>query len=270
MGWCLLPVSGLPHHLNITNLATSPSWHTDKENKVIAGLGTVYTAIDMMSYNKKRKAEFLEAQRKLEADSLEAARLAYMTGKATEEQIALVEEELEHEQQRANSGSSKSIFSVLGAPKPLENESTSAATAKVSEAASWPTSTSTPSTTPTSSSATETESKTTEKKSGLWAWMTSSLKKEEEGDDVMSAQRRLGWESLSEEDDGTGVRDSDLVRASEGLHAEMSLREKAKNAFEKEKENERKGGPLDRVGLAEGERGVAQAETTQTKKKGWW
>ncbi|CCC09711.1 unnamed protein product [Sordaria macrospora k-hell] len=61
---------------------------------VMAGLVTAYTAADMIMYNKKRKAEFIEAQKKMEADSLEAARLAYITGKATEEQTALVEEYL--------------------------------------------------------------------------------------------------------------------------------------------------------------------------------
>jgi len=46
----------------------------------------------MWSRNSRRKAEFFDAQRRLEADSLEAARLAYMRGDATPEQVALVDE----------------------------------------------------------------------------------------------------------------------------------------------------------------------------------
>lgn len=201
----------------------------------------------MIMYNKKRKAEFLEAQKNLEIGSLEAARLAYMTGKATEEQIALVEEVLERERQNGTTTHSGSLFSrlpsALSMPKPIDDGS--AAVERVTEAVKWP--------------AGEQSEKAAEAKTGLWAWMTSSLKKEEEGEDAMSSQRRLGYESLSEEDDGTGVRDSDLVRASEGKEA--YIWQKAHEAFEKEKENQRKGGPLDRVGRGE--------EAEKPKKKGW-
>jgi len=200
----------------------------------------------MIMYNKKRKAEFLEAQKNLEADSLEAARLAYMTGKATEEQIALVEEVLERERQNGITTHSGSLFSrlpsALSTPKAIDDGS--AAVERVTEAVKWPTG--------------EKNDEAPEAKTGLWAWMTSSLKKEEEGEDAMSSQRRLGYESLSEEDDGTGIRDSDLVRASEDKEA--SIRQKAHEAFEKEKDNQRKGGPLDRIGLR---------ETEKPKKKGW-
>ncbi|KAK0644197.1 cytochrome oxidase c assembly-domain-containing protein [Cercophora newfieldiana] len=209
----------------------------------VAFLVTAYTAADMISYNKKRKAEFIEAQKRMEEDSLEAARLAYMLGKATEEQVALVEEALERE--AAAGAPAGGVFnrmpSALGAPKPIDS-----GVERVTEAVKWPASTPTPE-----------DRDAAEKKSGLWAWMTSSLKKEEEGDDVMSNQRRLGYESLSEEDDSTGVRDSDLVRAVESKQA--LIREKAHEAFEKEKENQRTGGPLDRVGLDE----------EKPKKKGW-
>lgn len=46
----------------------------------------------MLQYNRARRAEWIEAQKKLEADSLAAARIAYLKGDATEEQILLVEE----------------------------------------------------------------------------------------------------------------------------------------------------------------------------------
>ncbi|KAK0743022.1 cytochrome oxidase c assembly-domain-containing protein [Schizothecium vesticola] len=201
----------------------------------VAGLVTVYTAADMIMYNRKRKAEFLEAQRRLEASSLEAARLAYMTGKATDEQILLVEEASERD---------APIFSRPSQPLPAGQPLPQ----KVSEAATWPAATPPP-----PAAAEMRKSSGT----GLWAWLTSSLKKEEEGDEPMTAQRRLGYESLSEEDDGTGMRDSDLVRAAEGRAA--ALREKAHEAFEREKAAQREGGPLDRVGTEK-----------PGKKSGWW
>ncbi len=46
----------------------------------------------MLRYNRARRTEWLEAQKKLEADSLATARLAYLKGEATVEQIAIVEE----------------------------------------------------------------------------------------------------------------------------------------------------------------------------------
>lgn len=196
----------------------------------MAGLVTAYTAADMMMYNKKRKAEFIEAQKKMEADSLEAARLAYITGKATEEQTALVEEYLEREREAGRP--KPSIFSklpsVIGEPTPINNntENTTEQQAKssVSEAATWPAATTPTETTtqeqPAAAAAAE--------KTGLWGWLTGSLKKE----DVAA---------------GAGQQAPTLVGA---VKQETSaIKEKALEAFEKEKENQRKGGPLDKVGL---------------------
>ncbi|KAK3991496.1 cytochrome oxidase c assembly-domain-containing protein [Cladorrhinum sp. PSN332] len=223
----------------------------------IAGLVTVYTAVDMMTYNKKRKAEWLEAQLKLEADSLEAARLAYLTGNATDEQINLVEEQLEKERKAGISTGSSTFFekmpSLLSPASEQAQQQQQKQKPSVTESVSWPA--------PTAAPAQEQQE---EKKSGgVWAWLTSNLKREEEGDSAPN-QKRLGWESLSEEDDASGVRDSDLVRAVEEKKA--YLREKALQAFEKEKEKERKGGPLDRIGI-EGNK-VAE-EVKPAKKKGW-
>ncbi|KAG6002589.1 hypothetical protein E4U43_001092 [Claviceps pusilla] len=58
----------------------------------VAGVVSIYSVWDMLQYNRARRAEWLEAQKKLEADSLAAARIAYLKGDATEEQILLVEE----------------------------------------------------------------------------------------------------------------------------------------------------------------------------------
>ncbi|ESZ96291.1 hypothetical protein SBOR_3346 [Sclerotinia borealis F-4128] len=91
-------------------------------------------------------------------------------------------------------------------------------------------------------------------KSGPWKkskeWLFSGLKKEEEGDDVGTSERRLGYEALSEEDDGFGARESDVLRAIE--EKKMAIKDKTKSALEAEKERQRKGGPLDRMGT-EGE-----------------
>lgn len=196
---------------------------------VMAGLVTAYTAADMMMYNKKRKAEFIEAQKKMEADSLEAARLAYITGKATEEQTALVEEYLEREREAGRP--KPSIFSklpsVIGEPTPINNNNentTEQATSSVSEAATWPAATTPKETT------TQEQPAAAAEKTGLWGWLTGSLKKE----DVAA---------------GAGQQAPTLVGA---VKQETSaIKEKALEAFEKEKENQRKGGPLDKVGLPE-------------------
>lgn len=101
------------------------------------------------------------------------------------------------------------------------------------------------------------------KKSGPWKkgkeWLFSGLKKEEEGDDVGTSERRLGYEALSEEDDSLGERESDVLRAIE--EKKMALQHKAKSAFEAEKERQKKGGPLDRIGT--------EGEEEKPKSGGW-
>ncbi|OAA52526.1 hypothetical protein BBO_00367 [Beauveria brongniartii RCEF 3172] len=57
----------------------------------VAGVVSVYSVWDMLRYNRARRAEWAEAQKKLESDELATARLAYLKGTATEDQIALVE-----------------------------------------------------------------------------------------------------------------------------------------------------------------------------------
>lgn len=59
---------------------------------VVAGVVSVYSVWDMLRYNRARRAEWVEAQKKFEADELATARIAYLKGDATEEQILLVEE----------------------------------------------------------------------------------------------------------------------------------------------------------------------------------
>ncbi|TGO35671.1 hypothetical protein BHYA_0150g00180 [Botrytis hyacinthi] len=98
---------------------------------------------------------------------------------------------------------------------------------------------------------------------GAWKkskdWLFSGLKKEEEGDDVGTSERRLGYEALSEEDDNLGERESDVLRAIE--EKKMAIQNKAKSAFEAEKERQRNGGPLDRIGT--------DGEEQKPKSGGW-
>jgi hypothetical protein len=101
------------------------------------------------------------------------------------------------------------------------------------------------------------------KTGGIWQWLTSDLKKEEEGEDVGTDERRLGYESTSEDDDVLGARDSDIVRAIGEKRSEMQLT--AKKAFEKEKELHIKGGPLDRIGSD-----FATPATENAKQSGGW
>ncbi|KAL2265987.1 hypothetical protein VTJ83DRAFT_5339 [Remersonia thermophila] len=225
----------------------------------LAGVASMYTVYDMVRYNKKRKAEWIEAQKKLEADSLEAARLAYMLGKATDEQIALVEEHLERERgegrgssffanlppvlEPARSSSSSSTESVPSSSLP------SSSTAAAAASSSHPTSVTETVSLPSSEHDPQQQQQDQQPgQKGLWAWLTSNLKREEEGDGP--GDRRLGWESLSEEDDGAGVRDSDLARA-------VERREYLKAKAEAEAEAARK--------AAEQQ----QAEQGQKKSKSW-
>lgn len=112
----------------------------------VAGLMTAYTAYDMLRYNRARKIEFFEAQKKMSAESLEAARLAYMRGDATDEQMSLVEE--------ANARPEGfQLPSILSAPKPIAKTTTEAVPEPTSEAQP-------------------------EKKSGLWGLFSSGSKSE--------------------------------------------------------------------------------------------
>lgn len=188
----------------------------------VAGLLTAYTAYDMLRYNRKRKAEFIEAQRQMGADSLEAARLAYMRGDATEDQISLVEE--------ANSragpagGEGFKLPSILSAPKPIAREDE--APAQSEQAAG---------------SATSGEKKS----SGFFGWFSSS---------------GTGGDSAA-----PGSKDPPRT-----LEDKQEMLRKAREAFEKERENQRTGGPLDRLGTQDAAAAPAQPTgTEQPKKKGW-
>jgi hypothetical protein len=99
----------------------------------------------------------------------------------------------------------------------------------------------------------EAERRAKAEKKGIWTaykeWLFSGLKKEEEGDDVGSSERRLGYEAMSEEDDSLGERESDIVRA-----------------IKDEKERQQTGGPLDRLGT---ETEGVEVDDEKPKSGGW-
>ncbi|KAJ0385523.1 hypothetical protein COL922a_006190 [Colletotrichum nupharicola] len=172
----------------------------------IAGLVSIYSVYDMVTYNKQRRADFIEAQRKMEEDSLAAARLAFINGTATDAQVSLVEE--------ANAAARESgtrLPPLLSAPtvttqaeKIFGTGQQRAETASPEAAAG------------SSVPAAETQNKS----SGRWPFSSMSSAKP----------------------------------------TTEAIQDKAKAAFDQERENQRRGGALDQIGL----------QPVEEKKKGWW
>ncbi|KAH6894442.1 cytochrome oxidase c assembly-domain-containing protein [Thelonectria olida] len=196
----------------------------------VAGVVSIYSVWDMLRYNRARRAEWVEAQKQLEADELASARLAYLKGEATEEQIELVEEA-----NREAEAKGTKLPPLLAAPTTRTHFEEHVK--------------------PAFEGSNEVDSSESTKKTGkgIMGVFSGILGREEQGEDFGSSQGRLGYESLSEEDDSTGVRDSDLVR---------SIEAKARGAWEKEKENQRRGGDLDHLGL--------EPAGGPAPKKSWW
>ncbi|KAI1089717.1 hypothetical protein F5B19DRAFT_358737 [Rostrohypoxylon terebratum] len=174
---------------------------------------TVYATADMMVYNRKRRNEFFALQAQLKSDSLEAARLAYMTNSATPEQVALVEEA---EAKARDTGISLppllSVPSRASASASATGEGvtdTVGRTAWAGESLSEAN----------LSGAAEVEQP---KKKGITGWLFGGLKKEDPGSEVHATFEPPAPES--------------------------SLKEQAKTAFEHERENQTNGGPLDQLG----------------------
>ena len=84
-------------------------------------------------------------------------------------------------------------------------------------------------------------------KKGLTSWLFSGLKKEQDAGTGGDGSPRH-----------SGVAVAAAAAAADDTQS--SIKDKAKAAFDKEKENQRQGGPLDRLGVS-GEGG---------KKGGWW
>lgn len=188
---------------------------------------TAYTAYDMLRYNRQRKAEFAEVQKKLSVDSLEAARLAYMRGDATPEQVALVD--------KANEDAGAfQMPSILSAPKPIGSRAVGQR--GDSEAGMATTS---------ASEGQPAENKT----SRLWGLLSFGSRETEQQDPAAQAA---------------------IEKQPKTLEEKRAMLENARAAFEKEKENQKSGGPLDRIGTEETTSYATQPkDAAQPKKKGW-
>jgi hypothetical protein len=198
----------------------------------LALLVTIYATADMMMYNRKRRGEFLALQKQFKEDSLEAARLAYMTGKASEEQIRQVEEATDKARQAG-----MQLPPLLGPPQP-------AAAAHAQDGGPLPT-------TPTSvwpgdalvesntSAAAEVDKPV---RKGFTGWLFSGLKKEEVRDEPMVAGVPHGGPASD-------------------ASSQSTLQDRAKAVFDQERENQRRGGPLDQLGT--------EAKGKSEGKKGW-
>ncbi|KAI1364081.1 hypothetical protein F5Y08DRAFT_307865 [Xylaria arbuscula] len=196
----------------------------------IALLVTAYATVDMMMYNRKRRSEFFALQKQLKEDSLEAARLAYMTGTASEEQIALVEDATAKAKEAGIS--LPSILSVPQTAAPAGGRETASATYD--------------------SPASDEE---TQKKGGVTGWLFGGLKKEEARDDA---------ETLSTSDERW--RTTATTTAGDVGNA---LRDKAKAAYDHERDTQRRGGPLDQIGLDASTTTTTASSSGEGKKKGW-
>jgi hypothetical protein len=216
---------------------------TDKEYVIgLALLVTVYATVDMMIYNRKRRHEFFAVQQQLEADSLEAARLAYMKGMASEQQIALVEDATARAKQTG-----VAMPGLLGTSRTSASEG-GQTTASSTERTVWPGEAMQESSLSGAAEVGE------PKKKGLSAWLFSGLKKE----DPAAVANDL---SFSSEEAAASGRDSRTGAAARGLADQKdALKDKAMAAFETERQNQQKGGPLDQIGLAAG----------GGKKQGWF
>ncbi|KAK9413166.1 hypothetical protein SUNI508_12051 [Seiridium unicorne] len=206
----------------------------------LALLVTVYATVDMAVYNRKRRNEFFALQQQLETGSLESARLAYMTGTASEEQIALVED--------ATDKAKKAGMELPALLPTLQTASSAQYPTSTAERTVWPGE----SMQETSlSAADEVEAP---KKKGITGWLFGSLKQED-------TAAGAGSLSFSDEEAAASSRES---RTSAAVHAvteqKDALKDKARAAFDTEKENQRKGGPLDQVGL----------NAVEKKKSGWF
>ncbi|RFU80592.1 cytochrome oxidase c assembly domain-containing [Trichoderma arundinaceum] len=169
---------------------------------VVAGVVSVYSVWDMLRYNRARRAEWIEAQKKFEADELATARLAYLKGDATEEQIALVEE--------ANQEAEEKGIKLPPLLSPPEHRTHFEEHVK-----------------PAFEGGKEVESQGKGILGFLWGGSSSS-------------------------------------EANASATAVQSVGNLAKDAWEKEKENQRNGGSLDQLGLETG------TSAPEPKKKGWW
>jgi hypothetical protein len=181
----------------------------------VAGVVSIYSVWDMLRYNRARRAEWAEAQKKLEADSLATARLAYLKGEATPEQTVLVEE--------ANRKAEESGVKLPPLISPPEHRTHFEEHFKP---------------------ALQGDSKATDngEGKGVFGALTGLFASGEQ-----KAERAANAAANKTEEEAQAIGTS------------------VRGAWEHEKENQRRGGTLDQLGLE-----TAGASQAAPKKKGWW
>lgn len=199
----------------------------------------------MMMHNRQRRNEFFALQKQLREDSLEAARLAYMTGTATEEQIALVEDATARAKETG-----VALPSILSVPQ-------RAAPAGGRESV------------PGNDGGVEGAAEGQKKAGGITAWLFSGMKKEEARDDDAELSLADGrWRTTSANttptDTAASSTSTSIATTTDAVAG--TLRDKAKAAFEQERENQQNGGPLDQIGQKPTTTGP---DGEGKKKKGW-
>ena len=96
--------------------------------------------------------------------------------------------------------------------------------------------------------------------------MSNHLDKLERREQSLIAKYELNQGRLSSDDAAAGSSE-----APRSLEDKQDMLRKAREAFEKEKETQRSGGPLDRLGIDQSTASQTHSkEAEQPKKKGWW
>ncbi|EHK98629.1 hypothetical protein M7I_5570 [Glarea lozoyensis 74030] len=168
------------------------------KHTVICGGVTFYALGDMMVHNRRKRAEFFTEQKALKASAIQTAKQALDQGVATEDQLAFLRREEEHDAQLAAAAKAKA------AKKGIFKKSKE--------------------------------------------WLFSGLKKEEGVELAENNEREISHGEISEEGSSIKERASDVSRAIGQTQSAIS--DKTKGAFEEEKQRQRVGGPLDRLGTA--------------------
>ncbi|KAK2022335.1 hypothetical protein LX32DRAFT_573806 [Colletotrichum zoysiae] len=191
----------------------------------IAGLVSIYSVYDMVTYNKQRRTDFIEAQRRMEEDSLAAARLAFINGTATDAQVALVEDA----NARAREAGVR-LPPLLSAPTVTTQAEKIFGKGGGSQQQQQQQRPLSPDSSPFAAASSEAEPS------------------------APAAQKSSSWWLF-------GTKSDQATRGTVQESREL-LQDKAKAAFERERENQRRGGALDQLGLPQEEKKV--------EKKGWW
>ncbi|KAI9151570.1 hypothetical protein HJFPF1_08777 [Paramyrothecium foliicola] len=190
---------------------------------VVAGVISIYSVWDMLRYNRARRAEWAEAQKRLEEDSLAAARLAYLKGEATESQIFLVEEANREAEEKG-----EKLPPLLAPPEHRTHF---------------------------------------EEHFGGAGQQQAVAKEEAKGKGVLGVFS--GFLGSKAAETSTATTTTQSVSSSSGVvqAAETqasNVQDKARGAWEAEKENQRRGGSLDQLGLE------TAGSSQSSGKKGWW